>query len=87
MSYELMEMKNETKKNYLPNDVNIDFPKRTPYWTSFKGQQMVNIYVKFHQTSQRKWMMGFTGEGGTQYIRSYGYVPPTWVAKSASWFE
>ena len=24
--------------------------------------------------------------GGTQYKRHYGDVPPTWVAKSASWY-
>ena len=26
------------------------------------------------------------GEGGTQYKRPYRDVPPTWVAKSASWY-
>ena len=26
------------------------------------------------------------GGGGTQYKRLYGDVPPTWVAKSASWY-
>ena len=28
----------------------------------------------------------FFAAGGTQYKRLYGDVPPTWVAKSASWY-
>ena len=27
-----------------------------------------------------------TGGGDTQYRRPYGDVPPTWVAKSATWY-
>ena len=32
------------------------------------------------------WGMQSLGVGSTQYKRPYRDVPPTWVAKSASWY-
>ena len=46
----------------------------------------VLVYNGWKISSKVPWAYKSPGGGGTQYKRPYEDVPPTWVAKSTSWY-